>query len=80
MKIKMKQYWFIVKTACSKYSVAATAINAEVARTCLGEAYGPDNVAAEPHMITKAHSCYEEMDCTERSIEWFKANQANAFI
>ena len=80
MKVKMSQYWFIIKTAYSKYSVAATAINAEVARTCLGESYGFDNVSTEPHMITKAHSCYEEMDCTERSIEWFKANRANAFI
>ena len=78
MKIKMQQYWFIVKTSYSKYSVAATAINAEVARTCLGESYGIDNVATEPHMITKAHSCYTEMDCTERSIEWFKANRATA--
>ena len=78
MKIKMQQYWFIVKTSYSKYSVAATAINAEVARTCLGESYGIDNVATEPHMITKAHSCYTEMDCTERSIELFKANQAIA--
>ena len=78
MKIKMQQYWFIVKTSYSKYSVAATAINAEVARTCLGESYGIDNVATEPHMITKAHSCYTEMNCTERSIEWFKANQVSA--
>lgn len=79
MRIAMSQYWFVVKTAYSKYSVAATAINAEVARTCLGEAYGIDNISKEPHMITEAHSCYEEMDCTERSIEWFKANRANAF-
>ena len=78
MKVKQQQFWFIVKTSYSKYSVAATAINAEVARTCLGEAYGIDNVAAEPHMITKAHSCYEEMDCTERSLEWLKANKAIA--
>ena len=79
MRIAMSQHWFVVKTAYSKYSVAATAINAEVARTCLGEAYGIDNISKEPHMITEAHSCYEEMDCTERSIEWFKANRANAF-
>lgn len=76
--MKMQQFWFIVKTSYSKYSVAATAINAEVARTCLGESYGIDNISNEPHMITKAHSCYTEMNCTERSIEWFKANQSIA--
>lgn len=78
MKIKQQQFWFIVTTSYSKYPVAATAINAEVARTCLGEAYGLSNVAEIPHMVTKAHACYEEMDCTARSIEWLKANQLTA--